>query len=573
MSFKLLPTERTRDLLPRFIVLFAISLLMAFFVPLSAQDDSSTMSGPPPAPPADYNAPAPAPDAGTSGAPTLGPDDATGATGSGSPADDTVTFQTFYDALESQGTWIQTSDYGYVWQPNVTDPDWAPYTNGHWVYTDDGWAWVTDEPWGWATYHYGRWVNLQNIGWCWVPGYTWAPAWVSWRYGDGYVGWAPLPPDSLVGVDYADNNPDNTDNNGEDDDSGFHIGSDVDDYYGIGAGWYTFLPIIFINFHDYHHHYCDRHDNYGIINHTTNVTNINVSRRGANAAGDPGERGYFHHVTTGGPALADVNAASQTPMTKVSLVHSNHPGGGTLAGNSLALYAPHVNPNKSAQPTQVANSFGLAEINRGTDITQPLAVNSHLVPAPASEAQVQQARIAQNNAPGSAKIVTATSTIRPVLQAPLNSLTPTVRTVTPSVTPGASPYTTFNNRGEEPSAPGLVPSTRTYPGTGSGQTPITHSYPPGVTNPYNGQPRYVPTPNGGGSVYHSTPSEPAPSAPSSGGSARSSGGSSGGGGGYAPSGGSVYSGGGGGGGYAPGGGGGFSGGTGGGGGSGAHGSH
>ena len=28
----------------------------------------------------------------------------------------------------------------------------------------------------------------------WVPGYEWGPAWVSWRFGGGYVGWAPLPP-------------------------------------------------------------------------------------------------------------------------------------------------------------------------------------------------------------------------------------------------------------------------------------------------------------------------------------------------------------------------------------------
>ena len=107
-------------------------------------------------------------------------------------APDSVSFQTFYDSLANQGSWIQTDAYGYVWQPSVTDPDWAPYTNGHWIYTEDGWTWVSDESWGWATYHYGRWVNLDGTGWCWVPGYTWAPAWVSWRYGDGYCGWAPL---------------------------------------------------------------------------------------------------------------------------------------------------------------------------------------------------------------------------------------------------------------------------------------------------------------------------------------------------------------------------------------------
>src|SRR5580658_8069805 len=105
---------------------------------------------------------------------------------------DNVSFQTFYDQLSSQGTWIQTNDYGYVWQPTESDPNWRPYTYGHWVNSNDGMLWASDEPFGWATYHYGRWVNLAGYGWVWVPGYTWAPAWVSWRDGGDYCGWAPL---------------------------------------------------------------------------------------------------------------------------------------------------------------------------------------------------------------------------------------------------------------------------------------------------------------------------------------------------------------------------------------------
>jgi hypothetical protein len=36
------------------------------------------------------------------------------------------------------------------------------------------------------------------MGWIWVPGDEWGPAWVDWRSGDDYVGWAPLPPDDLI---------------------------------------------------------------------------------------------------------------------------------------------------------------------------------------------------------------------------------------------------------------------------------------------------------------------------------------------------------------------------------------
>jgi len=32
--------------------------------------------------------------------------------------------------------------------------------------------------------------------WFWVPGETWSPATVAWRFGGGFIGWAPLPPES-----------------------------------------------------------------------------------------------------------------------------------------------------------------------------------------------------------------------------------------------------------------------------------------------------------------------------------------------------------------------------------------
>ena len=43
-------------------------------------------------------------------------------------------------------------------------------------------------PWGWAAYHYGRWTYDPAYSWVWVPGYQWAPAWVTWRYSPEYIG-------------------------------------------------------------------------------------------------------------------------------------------------------------------------------------------------------------------------------------------------------------------------------------------------------------------------------------------------------------------------------------------------
>jgi hypothetical protein len=100
----------------------------------------------------------------------------------------------FHEALAPYGSWVTVARFGDVWVPDVP-PWWRPYSDGHWAYTDDGWAWVDNEPWGWAAFHYGRWAFDDEYGWVWVPGTVWAPAWVAWRFGDGYVGWAPLPPD------------------------------------------------------------------------------------------------------------------------------------------------------------------------------------------------------------------------------------------------------------------------------------------------------------------------------------------------------------------------------------------
>src|SRR5947209_4860331 len=100
----------------------------------------------------------------------------------------------FYSELSPYGRWIQRNPYGWVWEPTRVEVGWRPYTRGHWVETDYGWTWLSDEPWGWATYHYGRWLFDREYGWLWVPGTEWGPAWVAFQEGNGYVGWAPLPP-------------------------------------------------------------------------------------------------------------------------------------------------------------------------------------------------------------------------------------------------------------------------------------------------------------------------------------------------------------------------------------------
>jgi hypothetical protein len=138
----------------------------------------------------------------------------------------------FQAQLAPYGRWVDIPGQGPCWVPSVqaTVADWRPYFNeGHWVYTDDGWSWQSDYPWGEYTFHYGRWLRDPLLGWAWVPGYNWGPAWVCWRHaeGEGFCGWAPLPPgaDFQVGIGFM-----------------WHGRLAVDADFGLGPDAFVFIP-------------------------------------------------------------------------------------------------------------------------------------------------------------------------------------------------------------------------------------------------------------------------------------------------------------------------------------------
>ncbi len=170
-------------------------------------------------------------------------------------------YSLFYEELRPHGAWFETPHYGYVWRPEVArrSRDWRPYTEGRWADTDMGWTWISDEPFGWATYHYGRWTIVENLGWIWVPGSDWAPAWVSWRENNDYIGWAPLPPVTLY-------------------ETRFDYGQRTDTVCGIPAYHYNFIPLV--RFVEPVRRYClPPVQNVQFVQYTTNVTYIHITNQ------------------------------------------------------------------------------------------------------------------------------------------------------------------------------------------------------------------------------------------------------------------------------------------------------
>lgn len=109
-------------------------------------------------------------------------------------ADDDLTSEEMHDNLDDHGAWVETDDYGLAWRPEGVGVGWRPYSRGYWERVDNAWLWCSSLSWGRIPFHYGRWLHHARFGWVWIPGRTYAPAWVVWSDITGYSAWAPLPP-------------------------------------------------------------------------------------------------------------------------------------------------------------------------------------------------------------------------------------------------------------------------------------------------------------------------------------------------------------------------------------------
>ena len=210
-----------------------------------------------------------------------------------------VSLQTFYDELSPYGTWIQDREYGYVWRPDVDQRDFRPYySDGRWVMTEYGNTWVSEYDWGWAPFHYGRWVNNRYNEWVWIPDTVWGPAWVSWRSGGGYYGWAPLGP-------------------------GININIGGGGYYDIPQSWWVFIPQRNIYYDRFPRYRGNRN-----VNIYNNTTIINYT----------GQRNRHNYYT--GPRRDDIRRATNRDVPVYNVNRSNRAGRSTIANNTVNIYNP-----------------------------------------------------------------------------------------------------------------------------------------------------------------------------------------------------------------------------------------
>jgi hypothetical protein len=222
--------------------------------------------------------------------------------------------------LTPYGAWVNVDGYGRCWRPNVVvyDATWRPYCDrGQWVYTDCGWYWNSDYAWG-VTFHYGRWFNSSQYGWCWWPDTVWAPSWVTWRSANDYCGWAPLPPYTVyqpgLGFTYRGGNV------------SLSFG------FGLAANCYTFVSV---------GNFCQPHPRYycfpqsqvtQIYSQTTIINNFNCNN---------------HCMVNNGVSVTVIGNAARRPIQPVPIGNVVNGGRRGWSGQSVNSPGRHFGSDAS----------------------------------------------------------------------------------------------------------------------------------------------------------------------------------------------------------------------------------
>ena len=242
-----------------------------------------------------------------------------------------VSFDVFYQELAPYGTWMENPQFGQVWIPNV-GRGFQPYvTRGHWVMTEYGNTWVSHYDWGWAPFHYGRWFLDDYYGWMWVPGNEWGPAWVAWRSGGGYYGWAPLSPGLNVNVN-------------------INIGR------RIPYSYWSFAPQRYITSPRIYDYCVPRGRVVNVINQTTMINNTYVYND--------------QHRYYSGPQRRDIERATRQTVAVRQVQTARRPGAASVRGGSVSMYRPEVRSQGVSRGADVNSSRSVRSGSRNSAPTR-----------------------------------------------------------------------------------------------------------------------------------------------------------------------------------------------------------
>jgi hypothetical protein len=239
-----------------------------------------------------------------------------------------------YDYLTPYGMWLYQSPYGYVWIPDRVNYGWRPYTNGQWIWSDYGWTWVSSYRWGWIPFHYGRWGWDRQLGWFWVPDTIWGPAWVSWRRGDLYIGWAPLPPEAR-----------------------FIFGVGINSLpYTLSNSYWVFVEYPYFLDARLYRYVLPMERNITIINYTMVQTDIVV---------------WNNRIINRGIDIEYVSRAAKRRIYKHELSPLTRPGPSRLEGNRIEMYNPDLERNETAEPKKVVKRDEVLDRITRTNLRSP----------------------------------------------------------------------------------------------------------------------------------------------------------------------------------------------------------
>jgi Family of unknown function (DUF6600) len=272
-----------------------------------------------------------------------------------------LTYQDFYNDLSPYGTWMNYPEYGNVWSPGV-EGDFRPYgTNGHWVLSAEGWAWLSDYSWGWAPFHYGRWFYDDLYGWLWVPGYFWAPAWVTWGDVDGYYCWAPITPDIDITRHFNDYRP--------------------------NSFYWNAVPREHIYDANLSGEIVPANNVSSFVNRISIVDNFRATRRGNN---------FYSR----GPAQEEVQKYVPAKIEQYSFKDVNNRGNAVRNGNTINVYRPQVQDPKVTRQQHPQQDLQPAEYRQvQPSVAKPIIKENQRPAVQRSEQRVNIQRLPVQHAP------------------------------------------------------------------------------------------------------------------------------------------------------------------------------